>query len=129
VTEIHCTRRIGDSTVKFLRNGDGVTMRFEKALSWAVKYAAKNKIDNVFGVFELDRPIDHRYLNKIAPNGVIDRRDRRDGGNSTRATSAIRRARRVRVASVASSAYASSDLPILAAANSNSRQSGIQARP
>ncbi|NKB60210.1 MAG: hypothetical protein GKS00_28220 [Alphaproteobacteria bacterium] len=76
VTEIHCTYRVGDGTVEFLHNGDATTLRFEQALSWAVKYASKHGIDNVYGVFELKRPLDHLYLKRICPDGLTDRRNR-----------------------------------------------------
>ena len=76
VTNIHCTYRIGESIVEFLRNGDSSELRFEEALSWAVKYATTHSIPNVYAVFELNRPIDQIYISKICPNGFIDHRDR-----------------------------------------------------
>jgi hypothetical protein len=76
VTEVICTYRIGDTCVQFPHNGDAGNVRFEQAFSWAVKYAAAHGIENVYGVFELSRPLDRHYMNRICPRGLIDRRAR-----------------------------------------------------
>lgn len=75
VTEILCTYRIGDTDIAFARNGDPQTVRFEQAFSWAVKYAAFQNIGSVYGVYELDRPLDNNHLRRICPDGIIDRRE------------------------------------------------------
>jgi hypothetical protein len=89
VTEIICSYQVGDSRVDFPRNGDATTVRFEQAFSWAVKYAAAHGIETVHGVFELDRPLDRQYLNRICPSGLTDRREQHssdDGPGQTKQT-------------------------------------------
>ncbi len=75
LTEVLCTYRIGDTSIEFPRNGDAESVRFEQALSWAAKYAKGYGIDKVHGIFELERPLDYQYLNRIFPNGITDKRD------------------------------------------------------
>ena len=75
VTEIICTFRFGDTCVQFPHNGDAANVRFEQAFSWAVKYAKAQDIENVYGVFELSRPLDQNYMNRICPDGIVDQRD------------------------------------------------------
>ncbi|MDD9903421.1 MAG: hypothetical protein OXT06_07625 [Rhodospirillaceae bacterium] len=76
VTETLCTYRIGDTYVEFARNGDAENVRFEQAFSWAIKYAAARNIDRVYGVYELDRPLDKNHLDRILASGLIDKRER-----------------------------------------------------
>lgn len=76
VTEIICTFRFGDTCVQFPHNGDAASVRFEQAFSWAVKYAKSQDIENVYGVFELSRPLDQNHMNRICPGGIVDRRVR-----------------------------------------------------
>ena len=76
VTEILCTYRVGGNCVEFARNGDAENIRFEQAFSWAIKYAAAQGIERVYGVYELDRPLDRNHMNRIVASGVIDRRER-----------------------------------------------------
>jgi hypothetical protein len=74
ITEVICTYPVGDQVVNFKRNADDSSQRFEDALGWAVKRAPVFGVENVFAVFELNRPIDSRFLNKICPEGIVDRR-------------------------------------------------------
>lgn len=74
VTEVLCTYRISDTYVELARNGDAENIRFEQAFSWAVKYAMARKIDRVYGVYELDRPLDENHLKRIS--GVVEKRER-----------------------------------------------------
>ena len=76
VTEVLCRYRVGNADVEFARNGDAENVRFEQAFSWAVKYAAAQSIENVYGVYELDRPLDKNHLQRIFASGVIDKRTR-----------------------------------------------------
>lgn len=76
VTEVLCTYRVGDTMIEFPRNGDAENQRFEQAFSWSIKYAAAHDIPNVYGVFELNRPLDYQYLKRICPDGIIDKRVR-----------------------------------------------------
>ena len=75
VTEILCTYHIGDTSIQFARNGDAENIRFEQALSWAVKYAAAQGIKCVYGIYELNRPLDQNHLNRITAGGIIDKRE------------------------------------------------------
>ena len=81
VTEIHCTHHVGDNIVRFLHNGNASELRFERALAWAVKYAAQHGVQNIYGVFELDRSLDDLYLKKICPKGIVDRRQFKQNAN------------------------------------------------
>ena len=76
VTEIICTFRFGDTCVQFPHNGDAANVRFEQAFSWAVKYADAQDIENVYGVFELSRPLDQNHMHRICSDGIVDRRVR-----------------------------------------------------
>ncbi len=74
LTEVLCSYRIGSASIEFPRNGDAENVRFEQALSWAVKYAKRYGIGKVYGVFELNRPLDVQYLNRTFPGGITDKR-------------------------------------------------------
>lgn len=76
VTEVLCRYRVGNTDIEFARNGDSENVRFEQAFSWAVKYAAAQGIEKVYGVYELDRPLDKSHLRRIFASGVIDKRTR-----------------------------------------------------
>jgi len=76
LTEVLCTYHIGDTSIQFARNGDAENIRFEQAFSWAVKYAAAHGIDRVYGIYELNRPLDHNHMSRIAAGEIIDKRER-----------------------------------------------------
>jgi len=74
VTVASCCYRVGEQTVSFRRNMDSASQRFEYTLKWAVKCAATFGIENIHAVFELKRPINAQFLNKICPDGIVDLR-------------------------------------------------------
>ncbi|MEX2614789.1 MAG: hypothetical protein WD767_01720 [Alphaproteobacteria bacterium] len=76
ITVASCSYRVGEQLVSFRRNMESDSQRFENTLKWAVKCAATFGIENIHAVFELNRPISARYLEKICPDGVVDLRPR-----------------------------------------------------
>lgn len=84
VTEVTCRYHVGGQQVVFARNADNTSQRFEDALGWAVRQAPVYGVSDVHAVFELNRPIDSRFLNKICPDGLRDcRRDARQPCEAT----------------------------------------------
>lgn len=76
VTEVHCIYRVGGHIVEYKKNSDADTARFEEALGWAVRQADVIGVSNIHAVFELSRPIEPRFLARVCPNGLRDRRRR-----------------------------------------------------
>jgi len=76
VTEVYCTYRVGGQIVEYKKNSDAGTQRFEEALGWAVHQAAVIGVSDIHAVFELSRPIEPRFLARICPDGIVDRRRR-----------------------------------------------------
>lgn len=74
VTEVTCQYRAGNQLVIFKRNADTSSQRFEEALVWAAERANVYGIKTVHAVFELNRPIDERFLRKVFAEGIVDRR-------------------------------------------------------
>ncbi len=74
VTEAICTYCVGEQSVVFRRNCDSGVQRFEEALTWAIGYAKAFEISDIHAVFELERPIDRQFLDKIRAYHVIDKR-------------------------------------------------------
>lgn len=74
VTEVTCTYMIGDQTVIFSKNTESVHLRFEDAVLWAARYGKTFDITQIHAVFKLERPIDTRFLRKIAQAKFIDKR-------------------------------------------------------
>lgn len=83
ITEVTCTYTFGDQLIVFMRNADGSSQRFEDALRWAVKRAKIFDIDDVHAVFELNRPIDNEFLNKLCPEGIVDCRNQLPSPSAT----------------------------------------------
>jgi len=76
VTEVECSYYIGGQNVEYRKNSDASTLRFEEALGWAVQQAPIIGVSEVHAVFELNRPIEPRFLARICPNGINDLRRR-----------------------------------------------------
>lgn len=73
-TDIHCIYAVGGQTIDFMKNVDSVSLRFEDALLWAVKYADTVGIGEIHAVFSISRPIDTLFFAKLKGVHLCDNR-------------------------------------------------------